>query len=358
MQEAAIGNNVHIIKYAVDNGGTNYDAIIKGAVVNNNIELLTWALENGANSNIILYLAAENGNYELLNFALKNGANKYGLILIGGASGGFIDLVKKYNTQHIRDLSDAVTAAATQNHLDIVEYLLSSSNLNEKQRKRLIIDTLFSAGSKNNLDIINWVRTTYGCSEECEFQILLGCCKGDNLSLFISIYNELTDIDISHFEERIVAITILNKSIQILKWILINIPYNYDLSRMMSQAIRTNSFPIMKLIRSYGYVVTTFSLRQVFAFHSHSLQTFVWLLNQIDGVIPYMEAALLHARTGPWHILQYCLEKLASEQTHPKNAYHVENDQPEPYKKLYNWAVSSKNPEVSNWALLYFNKIL
>jgi hypothetical protein len=340
---AAVKNHVEIIQYAVDNGGTNYNAIIKGAVNNNNIELLKWAIENGADVNIILYAASENGNYELLNFALKNGANKYDAIFVGAASGGFIDLMEKYNTYNERALLAAVELAARKNHFYIVKYLISSLDLNETQRKKMILQCLNSAASKNNLDIINWIETSYGCFEDCKYAILRGCCIGDNLSLFITIYNELVQIDADVGMEGILSDVIFYGSIKILRWILINIAYNYNFNMMLSRAIRTNSFPIMKLIKSHGSTVTIASVNACINSKRRSLQTFVWLLSQLNKVIPYMQIASLSASRGALSILQYCLEKLGPEQINSK----------EFYQNIYHQAVAANQNKIAQWALLY-----
>ena len=151
---AVVGSN-ELAKYIIQKYQLkDYNEIALNAAIGNNLELIEYAIENGANNYIeIAKTAASYGYINIVEYIVKNFGTGKILEIIGkeGAAHGFLDIVIYAINMGAYNINEMAYEAALNGYINIIEYL------NDLGVKQLNFDQIALYGVKGGyLYVVNY----------------------------------------------------------------------------------------------------------------------------------------------------------------------------------------------------------
>lgn len=151
MLSACIYGNKEIIQYGIDYGFTDINSLTKFAIVNSQIELANWLIENGANNYKDFFeYAILMGNYNTSIWALNKFGDTIGNIGMFISMGGNLKVVEFAYDNKLCDIDDLIYGALCDDNLEIIKWLYN------KKIKINLDDLALEAAIYGYLNIIEW----------------------------------------------------------------------------------------------------------------------------------------------------------------------------------------------------------
>lgn len=171
-----------IIKAAAEGGHINYFE----TVINQTNEPALYYPES-------LYIAAFNGRHEFVRKFLNYGI---GPVLLGYAESGYlaelVDIIQQYNIT-MNDITEILTAAATNDHLEIVRYLVERYKPPDMTRLNIALKSATTPDS-NRFEITNFLIDGINITPEYEKSLLLASAESGDLRLVSKLIPRFIDI--------------------------------------------------------------------------------------------------------------------------------------------------------------------
>lgn len=176
LYQAARFGHLHIVKYLVENGAKNPNAL-RAAAINDHLDIVEYLLNNGADIQIFKNRAfcdaASYGYLDIVSFLLENGADinsENDLALRGATNWGKTDTVE-YLLEHGADIhadnDAALKEAIKQRKERVIKYFQSLEEDEISDKEENMVDSLendtmnsmllFDAIEKNNTEIVKFL---------------------------------------------------------------------------------------------------------------------------------------------------------------------------------------------------------
>lgn len=151
---ACYSNSPQIVKFAIDNGGNDWNGGLMNACVHNNVELIKLTIQYGANDwNEALIYACCNGSstsLESIQYMIECGANSWNSSLRAACKYGNINFVKLMIQYGADNLNVCFVKACEYGHTEIA-ILLMNYGANDWNKG------LAESCKKNNVDLMNLI---------------------------------------------------------------------------------------------------------------------------------------------------------------------------------------------------------
>lgn len=176
LYQAARFGHLHIVKYLVENGAKNPNAL-RAAAINDHLDIVEYLLNNGADIQIFKNRAfcdaASYGYLDIVSFLLENGADinsENDLALRGATNWGKTDTVE-YLLEHGANIhaenDEALKEAIKQRKERVIKYFQSLEEDEISDKEENVVDSLendtmnsmllFDAIEKNNTEIVKFL---------------------------------------------------------------------------------------------------------------------------------------------------------------------------------------------------------
>ena len=199
-----------LIEFFLNEGVTNFNGGLLGAVKSGNIEMVRLMIIKGANNfEKVIFYSLKNNFHDITNLLLEKNIKEFDKALLGAVEGGNLEMVKILINKGSSNLIRSMKSALKYKHANIIKFLLTKINdfasiLNSvikngnlelaknilDKRVNITVDSLICAAKHGRLEILKLLIEKRGTKSNEIFNVNCIACQFGRLDIVRFLYEE------------------------------------------------------------------------------------------------------------------------------------------------------------------------